>query len=85
MLQVEQGWNHRAGIVGKGTVAPWSLMVSVLGSWVEKAPRGPLSMGKMHFLLGNDKRDECEGLGASPPLPGTCRVKLVAEEREGET
>lgn len=72
MLHVEEGWNHRAGIIEKGIIASLSLMVSVLSSWVEKAPRGPLSMGNMHFLLGNDKRDECEGLVASPPLPGTC-------------
>ena len=54
MRQVEQGWNHRTGIIGEG-----SLWVSVLGSWVEKAPRGLLSTGNMQFLPGDDKGNDC--------------------------
>lgn len=59
MGQVEQDWTHRTGIVGKETLAPWSLWVSFLGSWVGKALKRLLSMRNVQFLLDNDKGDTC--------------------------
>lgn len=54
MNHVEQDWDPRTDIMGKGTLALLDLLVSFLGSWVRKAPRWLLSMGSMQFLLGND-------------------------------